>query len=183
MSSSSRGNSGLTVPVSPCTQDLQIPSLPPFGPFPLRAACCFPLLGFPIRLTAILKVILSSTSPTLVGILFAPTRRTDPLDNWPARLKAEIIYATETLLEHLRSHDRRAYRQHDSTVEPFHRGAKLGEVTLGGPADCCTVEHGMIRNDVVTDSRVNGDGHIVAKCRGQNRSPFPVMAQFVGAGH
>jgi len=64
MSSSSRGNSDLTVPVSPCTQDLQIPGLPPFGPFPLHTACCFPLLGFPIRLAAILKVLLSSTSPT-----------------------------------------------------------------------------------------------------------------------
>src|SRR6266849_5944535 len=46
---SSRGNLGLTIPVSPCTENLRNVNVPPFHLLPLSPAGCCPCMGFPSR--------------------------------------------------------------------------------------------------------------------------------------
>src|SRR6266480_3898462 len=41
------------------------------------------------------------------------------MDNGPAFLETEVVYATDALLENLRRHNGRTNRQHHAAIQPF----------------------------------------------------------------
>ena len=90
-------------------------------------------------------------------------------------LNAQIIHATEALLEHLRCHDRRAHGQYDATVQAFHRPGKKSKINSSSAPNCRTTEDRVIRNNVVADSGMNRKRQIVAKGLGQDAGVFPAV--------
>ena len=51
-------------------------------------------------------------------------------DDRSCGLKAEIVHATQALLEDLRAHDRRAHGEDDAAVEALHGSAEEGKIAL-----------------------------------------------------
>ena len=48
-------------------------------------------------------------------------------------------------------------------------------------AECCTVEHGVVGNDIVADARMHGVGHLVGEGIGQYAGAFPLVGNLITA--
>src|ERR1041385_3705868 len=77
------------------------------------------------------------------------------VNDGPVSLEAQIVDATDALLENLRGHDGGTNRKNHAAVETLDRPAEKPKIDPRGAANRGTVEHRMIGNDVVADSRVN----------------------------
>ena len=88
--------------------------------------------------------------------------------NWPAGLKTQMVHTTQRLLEHLRSHDRRANRQHHPAVELLECPGERLKIDLRRPANRRTVEHRMVRDNVVPNPWMHGQRHPVSVGRGDD---------------
>src|SRR3954468_23426545 len=91
-----------------------------------------------------------------------------PLHDWPLRLKAEIVHATETFLEYLRPHDGCADGEYDAVVQPFNGAAEKLEIDRCRSADHRAIEHRVIRNDVVANPWMNGQRNVVTEGLGED---------------
>ena len=78
-------------------------------------------------------------------------------------MEAEVVDATDALLEDLRGHDGRADAQDHATIELLHRAAEQRKVHARRAPDDAAVEPRMVRDDVVADARVDGEGDFVAR--------------------
>src|SRR3954470_8891178 len=63
-----------------------------------------------------------------------------------ATLDAEIVHATNRLLENLRTHDRRTDGENNAAVESLDRCAEKAEIDSCGTTNHSAVEHRMIGN-------------------------------------
>ena len=73
----------------------------------------------------------------------------------------DVVDRTESLLEHLRTHNGRTDRDTHTAVKMLDRGSEGANVGRGRPADGPTVVQGMIDDDVVANPRMNGEGYLV----------------------
>jgi hypothetical protein len=98
-------------------------------------------------------------------------------DDGASGLKPQVVDAAEAFFEDLRGHDGGTDGEDDAAVEGFDGAGKRGEVMSRGASDGSAVEHGVVGDDVVADTGMDGEGDFLAEGGGEDGGGAPAMEE------